>query len=54
MVRKRIFSVFQYIQSHAEAFTYIPIYFFISFTSLVLKLRHAPAWQSGFGEDHGF
>lgn len=47
MIRKRIISVFQFIQSHTEAFTYVPIYFFISFTNLVLKLRHAPAWQSG-------
>ena len=47
MIRKSIAVVNQFLRSHTEAITYIPIYFFISFTDLILKLRHAPAWQNG-------
>src|SRR3990172_3375151 len=47
MIQKSIAAVYQFLRSHTEAITYIPIYFFISFTDLILKLRHAPAWQNG-------
>lgn len=47
MIQKTMTTVYKYLHSHTEAITYIPIYFFISFSDLVLKLRHAPAWQNG-------
>jgi len=47
MIQKSIAAVYPFLRSHTEAITYIPIYFFISFTDLILKLRHAPAWQNG-------
>lgn len=47
MVRAKIAAFFDYLRSHGEATVYIPIYFFLSFTELILKLRHAPAWQNG-------
>lgn len=47
MIQKSIAAIYQFLRSHTEAVTYIPIYFFISFTDLILKLRHAPAWQNG-------
>ncbi len=47
MVRKKFQAILNFSDSHHESLVYIPVYIFISFTNLVLKLRHAPAWQNG-------
>jgi hypothetical protein len=47
MIREKFFSLKRFFGVHREFIVYIPIYFFISFTNLVLKLRHASGWQSG-------
>jgi len=53
MIRNLARSVLHMIQSKHEAFTYVPVYFFIAFTDLILKLRHTPAWENGtLAENH--
>ena len=47
MIREKFKTIFNYLDTHHEALVYIPVYFFISFTDLVLKLRHASGWQNG-------
>ncbi len=47
MVREKFKVIINFLETHREALVYIPVYFFISFTDLVLKLRHASGWQSG-------
>jgi hypothetical protein len=47
MVREKFKSIINFLCAHREALVYVPVYFFISFTDLVLKLRHASGWQSG-------
>lgn len=47
MIRSKISALYRYLSSHREAVIYIPVYFFISFTELILKLRHTASWQNG-------
>lgn len=47
MIREKLKSIYKFLETHREALVYLPVYFFISFTDLVLKLRHASGWQSG-------
>jgi hypothetical protein len=52
MIQKNIFSFLKRFAIHREAIVYVPIYFFISFTDLILKLRHTGAWLSGKLEEN--
>ncbi len=47
MIRAKTKAILNFLANHREAVIYIPIYFFISFTSLILKLRHTAAWLNG-------
>jgi len=47
MAQVKFRSILNFVETHHEAIVYIPVYLFVSFTNLVLKLRHVSEWQSG-------